>query len=104
MPWPGAKKLTEAAFLDRPAALEAGHNHFGPAGLVATGASAAPAGHAGPARQRRRARCALLADSPASDTLLELDLSRNGSTPTAVRALGESAAPASCWSCGWRTT
>jgi uncharacterized protein (TIGR02996 family) len=83
----------KASFLGGLRRLDVGHNHFGPAGLADLLGRAPSELHTLQMRDNdlldRGAE--LLAGSPASDTLLEADLSQNGLGPAAARALGESA-------------
>jgi uncharacterized protein (TIGR02996 family) len=83
----------KAAFLDGLRILDVGHNHFGPAGLTALLEREPPALHTLGMRDNDLfdKGAALLAESPASDGLLEVDLSQNGLGAAAALALGESA-------------
>ena len=71
--------------------LDVGHNYFGPTGLAAL-LERAPPLHTLRLRDNNLfdEGAALLAGSPASDTLLEVDLSENGLGAAATAALGES--------------
>jgi uncharacterized protein (TIGR02996 family) len=94
IPLGGARTLTKkAAFLDGLRMLDVGHNHFGPTGLTALLDRAPPALHTLRMRDNDLydKGAALLAASPASDVLLEVDLSQNILGPAAAQALGESA-------------
>jgi Ran GTPase-activating protein (RanGAP) involved in mRNA processing and transport len=94
IPLAGARELAKkAAFLDSLWALDVGHNHFGPAGLAALLEREPPSLHTLRMRDNDLfdKGAALLAGSPASDGLLEVDLSQNGLGSAAALALGESA-------------
>jgi uncharacterized protein (TIGR02996 family) len=93
VPLAGARVLSKkAAFLDGLRVLDVGHNHFGPAGLDAL-LEREPPLHTLQMRDNDLfdKGAALLAGSPASDALLEVDLSQNGLGAAAALALGESA-------------
>jgi uncharacterized protein (TIGR02996 family) len=93
IPLTGARSLAEkATFLAGLRVLDVGHNNFGPAGLEALLQHAPAALHTLQMRNNDLfdKGVTLLASSPASDTLLELDLSQNGLGPDAARALGAS--------------
>jgi uncharacterized protein (TIGR02996 family) len=83
----------KASFLGGLRRLDVGHNHFGPAGLT----DLLDRGPASLHTLRMRdndlfdAGAATLAASPASDAMLEVDLSQNGLGAAAAQALGESA-------------
>jgi Ran GTPase-activating protein (RanGAP) involved in mRNA processing and transport len=94
VPLSGARVLAKkAAFLDGLRMLDVRHNYFGPAGLEALLEREPPALHT--LRLRDNALydkgAEILAGSPASDTLLELDLCQNQLGTAAALALGESA-------------
>jgi Ran GTPase-activating protein (RanGAP) involved in mRNA processing and transport len=93
VPLSGARLLANAGFLDGLRILDVGHNHFGPAGLGAL-LERAPR-HLHTLRMRDNdlfdQGAALLADSSASDDLLEVDFSQNSLGPAAALALAESA-------------
>jgi Ran GTPase-activating protein (RanGAP) involved in mRNA processing and transport len=93
IPLDGARLLLKKAiFLDGLRVLDVGHNHFGPAGLTALLKRGPASLHTLRLRDNdlfdKGAKA--LAASPASDGLLELDLSQNGLTAVATKALGES--------------
>jgi uncharacterized protein (TIGR02996 family) len=92
IPLPGARLLAKAAFLDGLRLLEVGHNHFGPAGLAALLEREPPALHTLRMRDNDLfdKGATLMAESPASDTLLEANLEQNGLGAGAATALGES--------------
>ena len=73
--------------------LDVGHNHFGPAGLAELLGRAPPSLHTLRMRDNDLfdQGAVHLAGSPASDALLDVDLSQNGLSPAATLALGESA-------------
>jgi uncharacterized protein (TIGR02996 family) len=83
----------KASFLGNLRLLDVGHNHFGSAGLSDLLGRESPSLHTLGMRDNdlMDKGAALLAGSPASDALLEVDLSQNGLGPDATRALGESA-------------
>jgi uncharacterized protein (TIGR02996 family) len=90
----GARLLTKKArFLDSLRLLDVGHNHFGPVGLTALLERKPLSLHT--LRMRDNdvfdKGAAILAGSPASDALLEVDLSQNGLGATAALALSKSA-------------
>jgi uncharacterized protein (TIGR02996 family) len=94
IPLSGARRMAKkAAFLDGLRLLEVGHNHFGSVGLGALLERQPPSLHALGMRDNDLfdQGAEILAGSPASDTLLEVDLSLNGLGVAAARALGESA-------------
>jgi uncharacterized protein (TIGR02996 family) len=94
IPLTGARKLAKkGTFLDGLRILDVGHNHFGPAGLEALLERGPPALHTlrMPDNDLFDKGAELLAGSPASDGLLEVDLSRNGLGDAGAKALGESA-------------
>jgi Ran GTPase-activating protein (RanGAP) involved in mRNA processing and transport len=94
IPLAGARLLAkEAAFLDGLRLLDVGHNHFGPVGLGALLEREPPLLHTLRMRDNDLfdKGAELLAGSPASNTLLEVDLSQNGLGAAAALALGESA-------------
>jgi Ran GTPase-activating protein (RanGAP) involved in mRNA processing and transport len=93
IPLAGARVLVEkAAFLGGLRLLEVGHNHFGPAGLDALLEREPPSLHTLGMRDNDLfdKGAARLAGSPASDALLEVDLSQNGLGAAAALALGQS--------------
>jgi hypothetical protein len=93
VPLSGARSLAKrAAFLDQLRLLDVGHNHFGPVGLEGLLGRSPPMLHTLRMRDNDLfdKGVALLAGSPASDTLLEVDLSQNGLGAAAALALGES--------------
>jgi hypothetical protein len=93
IPLAGSRVLAKkAAFLDGLRVLDVGHNSFGPAGLTALLERQPAALHTLRMRDNDLLNkgAALLAESPASDTLLEVDLSSNGLGAAAAQALGES--------------
>jgi hypothetical protein len=85
-----AKKAT---FLGSLKQLDVGYNHFGPAGLAELLGRNSPSLHTLRIRDNdlHSNGAQLLADSPASDALLEIDLTRNGLGPAGARALAKSA-------------
>lgn len=94
IPLTGARPLVDdAPFINSLRRLDVGYNHFGPVGLKALLWREPPALHTLGLRDNdlldRGAE--ILADSPASNTLIEVDLSRNVLGPAAAKALGESA-------------
>jgi uncharacterized protein (TIGR02996 family) len=94
IPLAGARKLAKkAAFIGGLRLLDVGHNHFGPVGLAALLERKPPALHTLRMRDNDLfdKGAALLAESPASDALLEVDLSQNSLGDAAAQALGESA-------------
>lgn len=93
LPLDGARLFAQkATFLGGLRALDVGHNHFGATGLGALLDRAPAALHTLVLRDNDLfdKGAALLAGSPASDTLVELDLSQNALGPTAAEALGDS--------------
>jgi len=84
---------TKAAFLGGLRQLDISHNHFGPGGLAALLERAPPALHTLQVRDNNLATdgARLLAGSPASATLEEVDLSQNGLDLAATQALANSA-------------
>jgi uncharacterized protein (TIGR02996 family) len=93
IPQPGGRKLAKkAAFLDSLRLLDVGHNHFGPAGLGELLDREPPALHTLRMRDNDALDkgATLLAGSPASDVLLEVDLSQNGVASAGALALGDS--------------
>ena len=82
----------KASFLGELRCLDLGHNHFGPSGLAALLAREPAALHTLRMRDNDLldAGAEVLAGSPASDTLLEADLSQNNLGPVAAKVLGES--------------
>ncbi len=93
IPLDGARVLAKkATFIDSLRVLDIGHNHFGPVGLGALLERAPPSLHTLRMRDNDLLDkgAALLAESPASDELLELDLRQNGLGAAAALALGES--------------
>jgi uncharacterized protein (TIGR02996 family) len=94
IPEDGAIHLAKrASFVDGLRILEAGHNHFGNAGLEALLQRSSTTLHTLGLRNNTLTNksAALLAESPASNELLELDLGENALTPVAATSLGESA-------------
>jgi uncharacterized protein (TIGR02996 family) len=88
----GARLLAKKArFLDGLRLLDFGHNHFGPAGLTALLEREPPSLHTLLMRDNDLFDngAELLADSPASDVLLEADLSQNSLGTAAAVALGK---------------
>jgi uncharacterized protein (TIGR02996 family) len=81
----------KASFLGGLRQLDVGYNHFGPVGLGALLERAPAALHTLGLRDNdiHDEGADLLAGSPASDMLLEVDLSQNDLGPAAARALGE---------------
>jgi uncharacterized protein (TIGR02996 family) len=94
VPLAGAKLLAKkASFLGGLRVLDISHNHFGPVGLGALLKRELAALHTLRMRDNDLFDngAELLARSPASDTLLEADLSQNGIGAAGAVALGESA-------------
>jgi Ran GTPase-activating protein (RanGAP) involved in mRNA processing and transport len=94
IPLTGARQLAKnASFVGGLRLLEVGHNHFGPTGLDALLGRQPPSLHTLRVRDNNLTDegAALLAGSPASDTLLEVDLSQNELGGAAALALGGSA-------------
>jgi uncharacterized protein (TIGR02996 family) len=94
IPLGGARVLAKkAAFLDGLRLLDVGHNHFGPAGLAALLERKPPSLHTLRMRDNDLfdKGAMLLAESPASDALLEVDLSQNRLSSAATVVLGASA-------------
>jgi uncharacterized protein (TIGR02996 family) len=94
IPLPGARKLMKkAAFLDSLRLLDVGHNHFGSDGLGELLKREPPALHTLLMRDNDLfdKGAELLANSPASDGLLEVDLSQNSVASAGALALGETA-------------
>jgi uncharacterized protein (TIGR02996 family) len=91
IPLAGARQLAKAAFVSGLQILDVGHNNFGPAGLNAL-LKSEPSLHTLGMRDNDLfdKGVALLASSPASDVLLEVDLGHNGLGDAAALALGES--------------
>lgn len=83
----------KASFLGGLRLLDIGHNNFGPTGLAALLERGPSALHTLRMRDNDLfdTGAKLLADSPASETLLDVDLSQNGLGHAAAQALGESA-------------
>jgi uncharacterized protein (TIGR02996 family) len=83
----------KAAFLGGLRQLDIGHNHFGPIGLADLLKREPPTLHTLQMRDNDlfELGAKLLANSPASNALLEVDLSLNDLGPAATQALGESA-------------
>jgi len=93
VPLVGARLLVrKASFIGSLRLLDVGHNHFGPVGLEALLQREPPSLHTLRMRDNDLfdKGAALLAGSPASATLLEVDLSQNGLASAAALALGES--------------
>lgn len=87
----GARLFTKkASFLHDLRMLDVGHNHFGSVGLDALLGRTPPALHTLRMRDNdlHDEGAELLAGSPASDTLLDVDLSQNRLGVAATRALG----------------
>jgi uncharacterized protein (TIGR02996 family) len=82
----------KAKFLGGLRSLDVGHNHFGPAGLGALLARRSPSLHTLRVADNdlHDEGAELLAGSPASDPLLEVDLSWNGLRAAGAEALAES--------------
>ena len=80
-----------APFLDGLRILEAGHNHFGLTGLQSLLGRSSTTLHTLGLRNNSLANegVLLLAESPASNELLELDLAENQLTRSVVKSLGE---------------
>jgi len=94
VPLAGARVLAKkASFLGGLRVLDVGHNHFGPVGLADLLERAPPSLHTLRMRDNDLfdKGAALLAESPASDDLLEVDLSQNGLGAAAALALSASA-------------
>ena len=93
IPLAGARPLAKAAFVDSLRLLEIGHNHFGPIGLAALLERQPPSLHTLLMRDNDLfdKGAAILAGSPASNALLELNLSQNGLGDATAQALGASA-------------
>lgn len=94
IPEDGAVQFAKTApFIEGLRILEAGHNHFGRAGLEALLQRSSTTLHTLGLRNNTltNAGAALLADSPASNELLELDLGENALTPAAAKSLGNTA-------------
>jgi uncharacterized protein (TIGR02996 family) len=94
IPLAGARVLAKkAAFLDGLRQLDVGHNYFGPVGLGALLERQPPALHTLRLRDNNLfdKGAELLAASPASDALLDVDLSQNDLGLAAAEALGASA-------------
>jgi uncharacterized protein (TIGR02996 family) len=94
IPLDGARLFAKkAVFLGGLRVLDVGHNHFGPTGLEALLQRKPKALHTLGVRDNdlHDEGAELLAASPASNALLEADLSCNGLTVAAARALGSSA-------------
>src|SRR5205823_1741983 len=90
----GARRFAKkASFLGGLKQLDVGHNHFGPVGLSGLLDREPASLHTLRIRDNDLfdQGAELLAASPASDTLLEVDLSQNGMGPAAAQALGKSA-------------
>jgi uncharacterized protein (TIGR02996 family) len=93
IPLMGASLLAKKApFFDSLRLLDVAHNHFGPLGLAALLEREPPSLHTLRMRDNDLfdKGTALLAGSPASDTLLEVDLSQNGLGSAAALSLGDS--------------
>lgn len=94
IPADGAVHFAEtASFIEGLRILEAGHNHFGSAGLEALLERSSTTLHSLGLRNNtlRNAGAALLAESSASNELLELDLGENALTADAAKSLGTTA-------------
>jgi hypothetical protein len=94
IPMTGACELAKKApFIEGLRILEVSHNHFGPAGLESLLGRKPSALHTLRMRDNNLSNegAALLADSPASDTLHEVDLSQNELGVAATLALTKSA-------------
>ena len=93
IPLAGARALAKATFFGGLRLLDVGHNYFGPTGLAALLERGPPSLHTLRMRDNNLfdKGAALLADSAASDALLEVDLGENSLGATAALALGASA-------------
>ena len=82
-----------ASFIEGLRILEAGHNHFGSAGLRALLERSSTTLHSLGLRNNTLTHeaVALLSESPASNELLELDLGENALTSAAAKSLGTTA-------------
>ena len=92
IPAAGARLFAgKASFLGQLRSLDLGHNHFGPSGLATLLARESAVLHTLRMRDNDLldAGAELLAGSPASDKLLDVDLSQNRLGPAAATALGE---------------
>jgi Ran GTPase-activating protein (RanGAP) involved in mRNA processing and transport len=92
IPQAGARLLAKAGFLEGLRLLDVGHNNFGSNGLAALLERQPPLLHTLRIRTNdlHDKGAELLACSPASNALLELDLSENRLGPLAVQVLGQS--------------
>ena len=93
IPLDGARLFAKKAkYLDGLRVLDVGHNHFGPTGLTALLQRKPAALHTLRVRDNdlHDEGAKVLAESPASETLAELDLSRNDLGNEAAKALGGS--------------
>jgi uncharacterized protein (TIGR02996 family) len=93
IPLTGARNLVKKApFFRGLRLLDVGHNHFGPSGLGALLEREPPSLHTLGMRDNDLffQGAELVAGSPASDVLLELDLSQNNLGPAAAEVLGDS--------------
>jgi uncharacterized protein (TIGR02996 family) len=92
-PVTSGRLLAKAGFIEGLRLLDFAHNHLSPVGLNALLDRNPPALHTLRLRDNDLfdRGVALLAESPGSDTLLELDVSQNGLGTAAVQALGQSA-------------
>jgi uncharacterized protein (TIGR02996 family) len=92
VPHTGGRLLAKAAFGGGLRLLDVGHNYFRSTGLAALLECEGPSLHTLQMRDNDLfdQGAALLAGSPASDTLVEVDLSQNGLGSAAALALGES--------------
>src|SRR5262249_49762627 len=94
IPEGGAVHLAKtASFVEGLRILEAGHNHFGSAGLEAILQRTSTTLHSLGLRNNTLTDngVALLAESPASNELIELDLGENALTDGAAKSLGKTA-------------
>ncbi len=94
IPQTGARLFAKkASFLGGLRLLDVSHNHFGSAGLSDLLGRESPSLHTLGMRDNDLfdKGATFLAGSPASDALLDVDLSQNGLGPAAAQALGESA-------------
>jgi uncharacterized protein (TIGR02996 family) len=91
VPLPGARLLAKAAFFSGLRLLNVSHNYFGPAGLTAVLEGEPASLHTLLMRDNNLfdKGATLLAGSPASDGLLEVDLGQNGLGAGGALALGE---------------
>jgi uncharacterized protein (TIGR02996 family) len=92
IPNTGGRLLAKAGFIDSVRRLDISHNYFGPVGVAELVDRKPKLLHTLRMRDTNLfdKGATLLAKSPMSDTLLDLDLSQNGFGTTATLALGES--------------